>query len=155
MERLRRLVTATSACLLLWSAACSSTTRGSAETQRGDEELAATEEEGAPPSEGPAEAGDTTREEGPVDAAGARELADAVARAELARVESSRREEDPAVRLPLDDYEVTLMEHQEFFVVSYRYANPNPPFTPWEGHGMHFSIQVSRGSGETRLLRGR
>ncbi len=89
-----------------------------------------------------------------IDAARARELADPVARAEISRVEAEHEKDDPAVELEWKDYEVTVHEKPEHFVVFYRYANPDPGFELWAGHGMHFSVYVDAQTGETRMVGG-
>jgi hypothetical protein len=90
----------------------------------------------------------------PIDATRARELADPVARAEISSVELEHRKNNPAVKLEWEDYEVTVTEKPEHFVVFYQYANPNPGFELWAGHGMHFSVYVDKQTGETRMVGG-
>jgi hypothetical protein len=90
----------------------------------------------------------------PADAAQARKLADPVARAEIARVEAEHRKDNPAVELAWKDYEVTVTEKPEHYVVFYQYANPDPVFELWAGHGMHFNVYVDRKTGETRMVGG-
>jgi len=90
----------------------------------------------------------------PVDAAQARELADPVARAEIARVEAEHRKDNPDVKLEWKDYEVTVFEKPEHFVVFYQYANPDPGFELWAGHGMHFNVYVDRKTGKTQMVGG-
>jgi hypothetical protein len=84
----------------------------------------------------------------------ARQIADPEARAEIARVEREHRQRDPAVRLSFADYEVTVTEKDDHFAVFYQYANPNPGFELWAGHGMHFTVYVDKESGSTRLIGG-
>ena len=90
----------------------------------------------------------------PIDAGQARKLADPVAREEISRVEAEHRKDDPSVTLAWEDYEVTVAEKPEHFVVFYQYSNPDPGFELWAGHGMHFSVYVDRKTGETRMVGG-
>lgn len=105
----------------------------------------------------PPEPTDTTQHQpgsAPIDATRARELADPVARAEISRVELEHQKSNPDVELEWKDYEVTVTERPEHFVVLYQYANPNPGFELWAGHGMHFNVYVDKQTGETRMVGG-
>ena len=104
--------------------------------------------------EAPAATTATQQPVAPADEAQARELADPVARAEIARVELEHRKDDPAVELAWDDYTVTVTEKPEHFVVFYQYTNPDPGFELWAGHGMHFNVYVDKKTGETRMIGG-
>jgi hypothetical protein len=90
----------------------------------------------------------------PADATQARALADPVARAEIARVEAEHRKDNPDVKLEWKDYDVTVTEKPEHFVVFYQYSNPDPGFELWAGHGMHFNVYVDRKTGKTRMVGG-
>ena len=89
-----------------------------------------------------------------IDEARARQLADPLARAEISRVEAEHRKDNPDVVLEWEDYEVTVTEKGEHFVVFYEYSNPEPGFELWAGHGMHFSVYVDRRTEEIRMVGG-